>query len=179
LQTKNINRIFEIATYFKENNMNMILNYAQGGDDYNKKLQQELLSMYDYIIDQIIMAKNLYENSGLYMVIPDVISGIDIPVSNATTVNNLTKCPSVEYDLFITYKGDVHPCCYVNPMVYGNLLSDSFEDVCINSKNYISFKKLPHPKNDFCAKCTFIYSIENTSVGWESLYRLKRKQSND
>jgi radical SAM protein with 4Fe4S-binding SPASM domain len=171
LQTKNIHRIFEIATYFKENNMNMILNYAQGDDKYNAELHQELDSINDYFLEEVNKIKKLYENTGLYIVIPDVVGGICIPDANATTVNNLTQCPSVEKDLFITYKGDVHPCCYVNPVIYGNLLNDSFEDVCINSKNYNSFKKISHPRNVFCSKCTFIYSIENINVGWEALYK--------
>lgn len=152
LQEKNIHRIYDIACFALKNNMNIIYNTVRrdyGIENFIEQVVREL----DFIKNQFRRAEQLYKGSDLYCMIPNSISGINLELSfSRKTYGDKNNCPAIENELCILYDGNVTPCNMFNPLVYGNIFSNSLSNILSGSVKE-KFKR-DYKDNPYCRNCS-------------------------
>ncbi len=155
IQNDNLHRIFDIAEFALEYEVGLIYNVVRVDDssykvDFIRKIEQSWNNIYS----DLQKSKQLLEDHGLTVKIPDHIWGKKIDITDYSTSGVLDTCPNVTNEVFIAYDGSVFPCNMFNPYSYGHLMENQFSHIW-GSTNHQQFLS-NHKKHSYCANCEFI-----------------------
>jgi len=151
IQEENIHSIYEMAQFAYENNCSMLYNTIrrdEGIETFVTAVNENFTS----ITEQFQKVNQLYSNTTLLCLCPDQLAGIEINVNQKTQTHGTMKsCPALEKELCILYDGTTTPCNMFNPYVYGNIFSQSLDEIW-NSEARLSFLS-SHKNYYYCKNC--------------------------
>lgn len=151
IQEENIHRIYDMAQFAYENKCSMLYNTIRR-DEGIETFVAAVNENYASITEQFQKVNQLYSNTTLLCLCPDQLAGIEIQVNQKTQTHGTMKsCPALEKELCILYDGTTTPCNMFNPYVYGNIFSQSLNEIW-NSEARLSFLS-SHKNYYYCKNC--------------------------
>ncbi len=151
IQEANIHRIYDIAFFAFQNNCNILYNTIRrdiGIDTFVSSVKEN----YNQIIEQFESVYELYKNSSLQHLLPDQLAGISLKDTRLTQTHGTMKsCPALDKELCVLFDGTVTPCNMFNPYVYGNIFSQSLDEIW-NGKQRLDFLT-SHKEHYYCNNC--------------------------
>lgn len=134
LMEDNLHRIYDIGKFAFDHNLGIIYNTVRK-DIGIEEFVSKFTSNFEQIRMEFEMVKSLFNRSELGYYIPTHVAGINIGSNNFTEIyGQKDNCPALYSEMCILYNGDVTPCNMFNPYVYGNISSNSFEEIMSGRK---------------------------------------------
>lgn len=151
IQEANVHRIYDIGNFAFNNNCQILYNTIRR-DEGIETFVDSVLENYSSISEQFEKVNSLYKNSGLQCLCPDQLAGIELESSMHTKTHGTMKsCPALDKELCILYDGTTTPCNMFNPYVYGNIFSQSLEEIW-NGDQRLDFLA-SHKDHYYCKNC--------------------------
>ncbi|MCL2219467.1 MAG: SPASM domain-containing protein [Chitinispirillia bacterium] len=150
-QELNIHRISDIAGYAHANDCHIIFNTVRR-DSGIETFVNAVRKNRDSIIEQFNSVNALYHNSQLKCLCPNQLAGIELAVAGLTVTHGMmTKCSALEDELCILVDGTVTPCNMFNPYEYGNIHTQSLDEIWHGRKR--SEFLISHKNHYYCKNC--------------------------
>ena len=151
IQEANIHRIYDIAKFAFDNNCQILYNTIrrdEGIEPFVELVRERNKS----ISEQFKKVMKLYSTSTLQCLYPDQLAGIQLEVVEPTqTHGTMQSCPALDKELCIFYDGTTTPCNMFNPYVYGNIFTQSLEEIW-NSQERLEFLN-SYKSHYYCKNC--------------------------
>jgi len=151
MQETNMHRIFEMAQFAFENNCQILYNTIRRDNGIETFIEAVKLN-YSSITTQFEQIRQLYGNSKLQYLYPDQLAGVGLQTEKLTkTHGTMKQCPALDKELCILYDGTVTPCNMFNPYTYGNVFSQSLNEILEGEERNLFLRS--HKRYYYCQNC--------------------------